>query len=148
MSTYTQIYYHIVFSTKNRARVLSQTSRPGLFRYVWGIVKNHDSVLYRINGTEDHLHLLTSLHQSVCLADFVKDIRIGTSKWIKQDQVFPAFTYWQEGYGAFTHSNEELNRITEYIKGQEEHHHVRSFREELKALLTQAGLDFEEKYLD
>ena len=148
VSTYTQIYYHIVFSTKNRTPALTPSCHSDLFRYVWGIIKNHDSVLYRINGTADHIHLLSSLHQSVCLADFVKDIKTGTSKWIKQNRVFPAFSYWQEGYGAFTHSNREVEDLTTYIKGQDEHHHARSFREEFEDLLAEAGLAFEEKYLD
>jgi REP element-mobilizing transposase RayT len=75
VSTYTQIYYHIVFSTKDRVPTLVAAQRERLFAYIWGILKNRGCHLYRINGTEDHLHLLTSLHPTVCLADLVKEIK-------------------------------------------------------------------------
>ncbi|MBC8379852.1 MAG: transposase, partial [Planctomycetes bacterium] len=70
MSTYTQIIYHIVFSTKNRQGVLDVEQHEKLFRYIWGIVKNKQSVLHQVNGVTDHLHILTSLHPSIALADF------------------------------------------------------------------------------
>ena len=70
MSTFTQIYCHIVFSTKNREPVLRADGREELFRYIWGIIRNKKSHLYRINAVEDHVHILSSLHPSVVLADF------------------------------------------------------------------------------
>ena len=107
MATYTQILYHIVFSTKERKRVLTVTEREKLFRYIWGVINNHQSHMYRINGVEDHLHILSSLHPTVCLSDFVKDIKTGSSRWIKENVIFRSFDHWQEGYGAFTLSLRE-----------------------------------------
>ncbi len=147
MSTYTQIYYHIVFSTKERAPVLTAANRDQLFRYVWGIIRNRDCHLYRINGAADHLHILTSLHPSVTLADLVKDIKVGSSSWIKGNAVFPSFTHWQDGYGAFTHSRGDFDRLIEYIKGQEEHHRHTTFAEEYRKLLVEAGIEFDERYI-
>jgi len=147
VSTFTQILYHIVFSTKDREKCLSEDRRPDLYRYVWGIVKNNNTHLYRINGTEDHVHILSGLHPSVSLADFVKDIKLGGSGWIKQQRVFPRFSHWQEGYGAFTLSIREKNAVIEYIKNQEEHHKKLSFRDEFRKLLDEAGIEFDEKYL-
>jgi putative transposase len=147
MSTYLQIYYHIVFSTKNRAPVLDKCGRDRLFHYAWGVVKNRNSRLYRINGTEDHLHLLTSLHPTVALADFVKELKGGASYWIKKNKVFPQFVNWQDGYAAFTHSVREKGRLIEYIKGQEVHHRAVSFADELRALLVESGVDFDEARL-
>lgn len=147
MATYTQIYYHIVFSTKGRKPHLTQQGREEFFRYVWGIIKNKKSHLYRINAVEDHIHILTSLHPTICLADFVKDIKTATSTWIKEKEVFSGFTHWQDGYGAFTHSTKERDGLIEYIKGQEEHHRKTAFRDELRSLLTEAGIEFDEKYL-
>jgi putative transposase len=147
MSTYTQIICHIVFSTKERGRVLDKPRREDLFRYIWGIVKNHDGHLYRINGVEDHIHILTSLHPTVALADFVKAIKTGSSAWIKENDVFPQFGHWQEGYGAFTHSIQEKDALIEYIKNQEEHHRRASFLDEYRELLRKAGVEFDEKYL-
>lgn len=148
MSTYTQIYYHIVFSTKERARVFTAIKREALFRYIWGILKNNKSHLYRINGVEDHIHILASLHPTVCLANLVKDIKTGTSKWIKENNVFPEFTRWRDGYSAFTVSHSDKDAVIEYIKNQEEHHRRLPFRDELRQLLAKYGIEFDEKYLD
>ncbi|MEQ9313501.1 MAG: transposase [Cytophagales bacterium] len=68
MSTYTQIIYQIVFSTKNRVPVLHKKGRPDLFKYIWGILKNKKCHLYQINGVEDHIHILTHIHPSVALS--------------------------------------------------------------------------------
>ena len=147
MSTYTQIFYHIVFSTKDREPCLKIEQREELFRYTWGIIKNKKSHLYRINGMADHVHILSSLHPTVCLADFVKEIKTASSKWIRGNHVFPAFTHWQDGYGAFTHSIHEKDVEINYIKNQPEHHRQKTFLEEYRELLIASGLDFDEKYL-
>jgi len=147
MPTYTQVLYHIVFSTKNRARVLLPNERDKLFRYVWGIVNAKNCHLYRINGTEDHIHVLTSLHPTQALSSFVRDVKIASSKWIKDNNVFGAFPGWQDGYGAFTHSIQEKDALIEYIKSQELHHKKMSFREELEKLLNEAGIEFDGNYL-
>jgi putative transposase len=146
MATFAQILYHIVFSTKNRDRVLSPDRREDLFRYVWGILKNKQCHLYRIGGTSDHVHILTSLHPTVCLADLVREIKTSASKWIKENRVFPRFRYWQEGYSAFTLSAAEKQPVTDYIKGQDEHHRHKSFLEELRGFLVAAGVEFDEKH--
>jgi len=147
MSTYTQICYHIVFSTKGREPTLKASRRPDLFRYIWGIVKNRESHLYRINGAEEHVHILTGLHPSVSLASLVKDIKTGSSLWIKEENVFPTFLHWQDGYAAFTHSKHEIDGLIEYIKEQERHHRRTTFVEEYRKLLEEAGIEFDERYM-
>ena len=147
MATFTQIYFHIVFSTKNRERVLLANRRDDLFRYAWGILKNKDCHLYRIGGVEDHVHIMTEVHPTVALADLVKDIKTSTSSWIKQNSIFPNFTHWQDGYGAFTVSHNDKDAVIEYIKGQEEHHKTVSFKDELREFLIKHGVTFDEKYL-
>ena len=147
MSTFTQIYYHIVFSTKDRVPALTTDKRENLFRYAWGILKNKDCHLYRIGGVEDHVHILTSLHPTLALADLVKDIKVSTSAWIKDNAVFPKFTHWQDGYGAFTVGHDDKDAVIEYIKSQQEHHKKISFRDELREMLVRFGVQFDEKYL-
>ena len=147
MSTHTQIYYHIVFSTKDRIPVLKAERRKDLYRYIWGIVKNRSCHLYRVNGPEDHVHILTSLHPTVNLADFVKEIKTGTSLWIKANSVFACFSHWQDGYAAFTHSKYEIDPLIEYVKGQVEHYRRTSFAEEYRKLLVDAGIEFDERYV-
>jgi putative transposase len=147
MSTYTQICYHIVFSTKNREPVLEEDRRTDLFRYVWGILRNKRCHLYRINGVDDHLHLFNSLHPSICLADLVKDIKLASSDWIKENGVFRRFSHWQEGYGAFTLAYRDKDALIEYIKGQPEHHRRVTYIDEFRRLLEEAGIEYDEKYL-
>jgi len=147
MSTHTAISYHIVFSTKNRAPVLRRDRREDLFRYIWGITKNRRSHLYRINGVEDHLHILSSLHPTVSLADFVKEIKTGSALWIKANRVFKSFSHWQEGYAALTCSRREIDGLIEYITTQEEHHRKVTFEEEYRKLLLEAGVEFDGRYL-
>jgi len=113
MATFTQIYYHIVFSTKNRERVLLANKRDDLFRYTWGILKNKDCHLYRIGGVEDHVHILTEIHPTIALAGLVKDIKTSTSSWIKSENIFSDFTHWQDGYGAFTVSHRDKDAVIE-----------------------------------
>ncbi len=147
MSTYTQILYQIVFSTKNRERTLISAHRKELFKYIWGILQNKKCHLYQMNGVEDHIHILTHLHPSVALSDLIKDIKLASSKFIKEQNIFPDFKGWQDGYGAFTYSIDRKDILINYIKNQEEHHRVKSFREEYTELLKEHGIEFEEKYL-
>jgi hypothetical protein len=52
-NTYTQLLFHVVFSTKNRRRTLPDGHREILYRYIWGIHRNLRCHLYRIGGVED-----------------------------------------------------------------------------------------------
>lgn len=147
MSTYTQILYQIVFGTKYHQKTLAADKRDELFGYIAGILKNKKCHLYRINGVEDHLHIVTHLHPSVALADLVKDIKLASSELIKNDKLFPNFGGWQDGYGAFTYSIEAKDRLIEYVKNQQEHHRVKTYREEVIELLKEHGVEYDERYL-
>lgn len=147
MSTFRQIYYQIVFSTKHRKPVLVEAHEDQLYKYIWGIVKNKNCRLYRINGMPDHIHLFVDLHPSISLSNFVKDIKIASNSWIKQSGLFPDFEEWQSGYGAFTYSEKDKDAVINYIKNQKEHHKHESFEDEYKNLLRANGIEFDEKYL-
>jgi putative transposase len=147
MSTFTQICYHIVFATKNREVVLVADQREKLWRYIWGILRNKECHLYRINGVEDHVHILTGIHPSIALANLVKDIKLATNAWIKEQRLFPKFDGWQEGYGGFTVSWADKDRLIEYIKNQELHHLRESSKDELRRMIGEAGIEFDEGYL-
>ena len=136
----------IVFSTKNREPVLTTSHRKDLFKYIWGILENKKCHLYQINGVDDHLHILTHIHPSVALAELVKDIKLASTSFIKEKQIFPNFSGWQDGYGAFTYAIDQKDVLINYIKNQEEHHRSRTFREEYIALLTEHGIAYDERY--
>lgn len=111
MSSYRQILYQIVFGTKNRESAIVEEHCEQLYKYIWGVTKNKECKLYRINGVEDHVHILSDLHPSLSLADYVKSIKVSSSLWMKESGKFSKFTGWQDGYGAFTYSIREKNMI-------------------------------------
>ena len=146
-STYTQILYHIVFSTKERATVLRENRREEFFRYVWGVQQGLNCHLYRINAMDDHVHILTGLHPSLSLADYIRELKTGTSRWISQEGIFPGFSGWQDGYGAFTISVREKDAVIRYIKEQQEHHQHTDFLGEYRRMLDDARIKYNDRYL-
>lgn len=147
MATYTQILYQIVFSTKNAENTMDLSKAENLYRYIWGVLKNKNCILYRVNGTENHIHIVTHIHPSVSISDLVKDIKVSSSKWVKEQNLFPYFQSWQEGYGAFTYHINQKEMLVNYVKNQREHHHKKTFKEEYIELLKEHGIEFDEKYL-
>ena len=147
MSTYTQILYQIVYSTKFREKTLGAKNRKELYKYIWGILNNNKCHLYQIGGVEDHIHIITHLHPSVALADLVKDIKLASSDYINNKKIFSNFNGWQDGYAAFTYSIEAKENLINYVKNQEEHHKTKTFVEELKELLKEHKIEFDEKHL-
>ena len=144
---YTQILYQIVYSTKNRKPVLKEERQDELFKYLYGILKNKKCHVYIINGVEDHIHIVTHLHPTVALSSLIKDMKIASSKWIKEKNIFSDFSGWQDKYGAFTYSIKDKDRLIEYVKNQKKHHKTKSFKEEFIELLNEHEIDFDEKYL-
>jgi REP element-mobilizing transposase RayT len=111
-----------------------------------GIIKNKNCFLYQINGMEDHIHILSDLHPSIALADYMRDIKTASSLWLKQCGRFPAFTGWADGYGAFTYAWKNKDKIVNYIKNQQVHHNQTSFNDEYRTLLLKHGVVIDERY--
>jgi putative transposase len=148
MTTYTRIIYQIVFGTKYRAATLdNKPNRDTLFKYISGIIQKKECHLYQIGGVEDHLHIVTHLHPGLALASLVKDIKMASADYIKRGNLFPKFGGWQSGYGAFTYSMRDKDRVIEYVKHQEEHHRKQDFKEEYVQLLQSQQIEYDEKYL-
>ena len=147
MSTYTQILYQIVYSTKNREETLDANNRKELYKYIWGILQKKNCHLYQIGGVTDHIHIVTHLHPTIALATLIKDIKLASTDHIKKENLFSEFNGWQDGYGAFTYSIGAKDNLIEYVKNQEEHHKHKTFLEEYKELLKEHQIEFDEKYL-
>ncbi len=147
MSSFRQIYYQIVFGTKYRQPTIAEENCKELYKYIWGIIEKKQSKLYQINGTEDHIHIFSDLHPSQALSAYVKDIKVASSLWMKSSGKFPDFIGWQVGYGAFTYSIREKDKIINYVKKQKEHHKKENFLNEYKRLLIENKIEFDEKYL-
>ena len=146
MSAYRQILYHIVFRTKDSEKTINQQHSSDLYKYIWGIIKNKKCILFRINGMEDHIHILSDLHPSLALADYIRDIKVSSSKWMKESGLFPDFKGWGIKYCALTYSYNDRNMIINYIKNQQEHHKKESFQDEIKRLFMEQSIDLDEKW--
>ncbi|MCU0378575.1 MAG: IS200/IS605 family transposase [Bacteroidales bacterium] len=146
MSSYRQLLYHIVFRTKDSKPSLCHDYASDLYAYIGGIIRSKNSKLYKINGIEDHIHLLTDIHPSIALADFVRDVKSNSSLWIKTSGKFPEFEAWSEGYAALSCSYLDTGLVIDYIRNQHEHHKKSSFRDEYRKLLTENGVLINEQY--
>lgn len=146
-SSYISLWYHIVFSTKGRMPVLDAVLRERLFPYFGGIVRSERGLLKAVGGTFDHVHLLLSLPQDRSVMDIARVVKANSSRWIHES--FPAQRgfEWQRGYGAFSVSRGDVDRLESYVLGQEEHHRARSFQEEFVGFLREMGISFDERYL-
>jgi REP element-mobilizing transposase RayT len=145
MATYCQLLYHMVWSTHLRKPAFHKDHLREMHGYIHGILKAKGCHVYRIGGVEDHIHILTSIHQSMCASNLVRDVKASSSKWLRGHPHFPDFEWWQDGGGLFTVSWSEKDTVIEYIKNQEAHHRTESFIDEYKRLIREAGLEFREE---
>jgi len=138
---------HIIFSIKNRHPWLAKEIRERLYPYMAQLVRDKGSECYRIGGIEDHVHLAIRLSKTQALSKTISEMKTGTSKWIKQLSPELSDFSWQEGYGAFSISPQNLDALIGYIDKQEEHHENISFQDEFRKFLKQYGADYDEKYV-
>ena len=148
MSTYTQLLYHIIFGTKSQRKILTdRDSRKRVYDFLGKVLSNKRCFPYLINGVENHLHIATHIHPSISVSSIIKDLKVSSSLFIKDESLFTNFNGWQVGYGAFTYRYENRKTLIDYIQNQEEHHRKKSFREEYRELLLENGIEFKEDYL-
>ncbi|HAQ39103.1 MAG TPA: IS200/IS605 family transposase [Saprospirales bacterium] len=143
--SYTSILYHLIIRTKSSRKTLSLTHSEDLYRYIWGYIKNKHCKLYRINGIEDHIHILFSLHPAISLSDFVRDLKAESSKMLKRTKGFENFSSWSEGYAALTISHKEKDVLIRYIKDQRDHHKNITFEEEYRSFIQAMGLQIDSR---
>jgi len=145
-STYLSLHYHIVFGTKNRAPIIRADWLPRLHDYLGGTIRGLGGFPEGIGGVQDHVHLLVSLKATHCLSDVMRELKKASSVWV-HDTLGESQFAWQEGYAAFTVSASALDAVRRYIANQENHHCVKSFRDELLEMLEKAGVDYNPDYL-
>jgi len=142
--TFLSLDYHIVFSTKNRERLIAPDLRDRFHEYMGGTLVGLGARPQCIGGTGDHVHLLVGLKATHCLADVLRELKKASSIFAKEH--IPRFA-WQDGYAAFTVSATAREAVKRYIANQEAHHRTKSFTEELSEMLQQAGVEFDPRYL-
>jgi putative transposase len=127
--------------------LIKESLQGELNTYLCGILRNHQCPSIRVNTVPDHGYLLFRLASDKTLAEMVEAVKRGSSKWIKTKGFDFANFFWQHGYGAFSVSPSDVESVVKYIAGQQEHHRQVSFQDELRMLLRQHSIAFDERYL-
>ena len=138
--SYAQNHIHLVFSTKNRLKLISKDLQPRLWAYVAGICKNQNMLAFAVGGIDDHIHVLFRLPPTITLVRAVTLIKSNSSKWIREKGI--KFS-WQEGYGAFSVSSSNVSTVIKYIDNQETHHRKFTFEQEFIAMLKKHGIPYD-----
>ena len=146
-STHLSLHYHIIFGTKDREPSILPVWRHQLHEYMGGIVGGLGGFPEGVGGVADHVHLLIGLRATHCLADFVRELKKASSVWVHDQSNSKTFA-WQAGYAAFTVSVTGRVAVRKYIANQDEHHRVRTFREEYIKMLAKANIEYDPKYID
>jgi REP element-mobilizing transposase RayT len=142
--SYVQNIVHLVFSTKERRKLIPAEFQAALWAYVAGVCKKNDIFVYVVGGIDNHIHSLIQIPSTMTLAKTVLRIKSNSSRWAGERG---QRVEWQEGYGAFSVSASNLPVVERYIRNQAAHHRKMSFEEEFAALLKKHGVEFDERYV-
>jgi REP element-mobilizing transposase RayT len=143
-----KILIHAVFSTKDRRPLLQDSAlRTEMHRYLGGILNQLDCQALTIGGADDHVHALFCLPRTRSVADAIKELKRGSSLWVKERYPGVQSFAWQSGYGAFSIGFSQLEAVRQYIAGQEEHHKRHSFQDELREFLKRYQVAYDERYI-
>jgi REP element-mobilizing transposase RayT len=145
--SYVSNYYHCVFSTKERRKLITPDLEERLWPFLGGIARNHNMKALAIGGVEDHVHLLLSLPSTLAIAKAIQVVKGESSKWVHDK--FPEHRQfgWQEGYGAFTIGISQKDGTVAYIHKQKEHHRQKTFQEEFLSFLAKHGIEYDPRYV-
>ena len=146
-NTYSQMYVQIVFAVKDRLPLIKKEFKEDIHRYITGIVKNKNQKIISINSMPDHIHIFIGIKPNICLSDLVRDIKNNSSRFINKSRWIKGKFKWQEGFGAFTYGQSQIDSVDNYIKNQERHHTRKSSQEEYVQLLEKFCVDYEKKYI-
>ncbi len=142
MGSFTQLNYHIVFSTKHRRPEIDIDLQARLCEYFGGTIRGQEGQSIEIGGTRDHVHILTKLSPTMSFADVIRDLKSNSSKWISELPETRTRFEWQKGYSAFTVSYSQIDAVQRYIRGQEEQHRTKSFHEEYEEFLKRHDIEY------
>ena len=145
--SYHALLYHIIFRPHKNKPVITEQYERDLYAYINALVRKKGYVLHRINSMPDHIHLLISLPPSACISDFVRDLKIATHSFMKNNKdKFPHFEKWAESFAVLSYSMGQKDTVYNYIKNQKEHHKRISFADELRNLLEEEGIPYNEHF--
>jgi len=146
-NTYTQLYYHAVFSTKYRKPSITPHLEERLYPYLNGIARGIGCTLIIGNGIEDHVHLLLRAPARLSVSSILKSLKGDSSRWVHETFASLKNFEWQVGYGAFSVSTSGVGNVKRYISNQKPHHGRKTFKQEFVGLLEKHGVEYDERYL-
>lgn len=142
-----KLYVHIIFHTKYNQDLIDAAIETELYVYIGGIIKANGSLPIKINGTPNHIHILSTMSKNIALAKFVEEIKRNSSRWIKtKGERYQEFA-WQGGYAGYSVSQSVVEKVARYIDNQKQHHKTISFQDEYRKFLEEYGVDYDENYL-
>ena len=142
---FSQIYIHLVFSPKHRKALISPEWEIPLHKYITGIVQTRGHKLLAIGGMPDHIHIFVGLKPIEAISELVKEIKVSSNEYIKNEKLSEFKFDWQSGYGVFSHSRSQIDAVCKYILNQKEHHHKKTFREEFTKFCDDFGIELGKK---
>ena len=145
--SYSQIYLQYVFAVKGRQNLLQKPWREEVFKYISGIIKGKNQKPIIVNGVSDHVHVFVGLKPAMPIPDLIRDIKNNSSNFINEKKWVNGKFSWQEGYGVFSYSHSQIDKVYRYIANQEAHHEKKTFKDEYIDFLVKSGIDYDEKYL-
>ena len=137
---------HFVFSTKHRGPLITLEMQSRLYAYMGGIIRSEKCIPLQIGGMPDHVHALVKVHPTVAAAHLLQVFKANSSGWVNDTFQGPRFS-WQNGYGAFSVGPRDVERVRSYIINQAEHHKAKTFQDEYREMLQEAGIEYDERYL-
>jgi REP element-mobilizing transposase RayT len=146
-STHHQILLHFVFAVKGRQNMIRDDFREELHKYIAGIVESSKDKLLAVGSSTDHLHVFVGLHPTSSPSNFMRVLKSNASRFINEKAFTRRRFEWQDGYGVFSHSPRDKQKVIEYVLNQREHHRKHTFREEYLAFLKAAGIEYDPEYL-
>jgi REP element-mobilizing transposase RayT len=145
--TYSQAYFHLIFAVKHRQALIRKSWKNDLEKYITGIIQNNGHKLIAIGSIPDHLHIFIGYNLNQTIPNLVEVIKTSSNNWIKKRNLSKFKFEWQRGYGAFTHSHSQIDTVVKYVLNQEDHHRLRTFREEYIEMLNKFQIAYKNEYL-
>jgi putative transposase len=146
-NTFTKLYVHIVFSVKGRKNALKSEYKEILHKYITSIIQKRKIKMMAINSMPDHIHIFIGLRPDITVSEIVRDIKHSSTNFINDKKWLQQKFNWQEGYGAFSYSQSQIEKVVKYILNQEKHHNKKSFKKEYLDLLKLFKINYNEKYV-
>ncbi|MEO7482300.1 MAG: IS200/IS605 family transposase [Ferruginibacter sp.] len=146
-NTYSQITIHAVFAVRYRENFIVGDWRHSLHQYISGIITGKGAKSLAVGGWKDHVHILFGMPLTTCISDFMSAVKASSSGWINEQQFVKGKFEWQSGYGAFSYAKSQRDVVIKYIMNQEEHHRIKSFKEEYLKMLADFDVEYVDKYL-